>query len=109
MTRYRERGYNQAKALADEVAGLLGLPIPNGALQRHFFTRSQVGLGKAERRANVAGAFQATPEHVAGRHLILVDDVLTTGATLQACGQALIAGGAVAVYGLTVTAAREQN
>lgn len=109
MTRYRERGYNQAKYLADEVAGLLGLPTLDGALQRDFFTRSQVGLGQAERRENVAGAFRATPEQVAGRRLILVDDVLTTGSTLQACATALTGAGAAAVYGLTATAARSRN
>ncbi len=106
MTRYRQRGYNQAKLLADEVAGLLGLQTLDGALQRDFFTRSQVGLGQAERRKNVAGAFRAAPEQVAGRHFILVDDVLTTGSTLQACAVALMDAGAATVYGLTVTAAR---
>ena len=106
MTRYRERGYNQAKLLADEVAGLLGLPSLDGALLRDSFTRSQVGLGKAERQQNVAGAFHAVPHLVEGHRLILVDDVLTTGSTLQACATALIAGGAAAVYGLTVTTAK---
>jgi ComF family protein len=106
MTRYRQRGYNQAKLLADEVAGLLGLPTLDGALHRDFFTRSQVGLGQAERRENVAEAFRATPNLVTGRHLLLVDDVLTTGATLQSCATALVNSGAAAVYGLTATSAQ---
>ena len=72
-------------------------------LRRVRETAPQVGLGARERRLNVAGAFQVRPDiDVVGMRLTLVDDVLTTGSTVEACADALIAAGAVAVAALTV-------
>lgn len=104
--RMRERGYNQAGLLARGFAELAGLPYaPDGAARiRH--TVSQVGLTAEQRQANVAGVFEARPRVVAGRSIILVDDVRTTGATLEACGAALRAAGAERVWGLTLARAR---
>lgn len=103
-TRLRARGYNQANLLGALVAQRLAIPFHPSALSRTRNTRSQVGLGRAERQANVAGAFAATGV-VSGQIILLIDDVFTTGATLAACAQALLDAGAVQVYSLTVTKA----
>ncbi len=104
IKRLRKRGYNQAKELSNLVATFLDVPDYSDAVHRDQDTRSQVGLSRQERRQNVAGAFRADPV-IAGQRVLLVDDVYTTGATLGACANAVMASGASAVYGLTVSAA----
>lgn len=104
--RLAERGYNQAQLLAERLAAVTGLPCVPGALARQRQTQSQVGLDHVQRQANVSGAFTAQPEAVAGRGVLVLDDVYTTGSTLAACAEAALTAGACAVYGLTVTAAR---
>ena len=99
--RERERGFNQAELLAQRVARRLGVPVRPRWLARVRATRPQSDLVAAERRANVRGAFRAAPE-VSGRHVLVVDDVLTTGATLGECARALRDGGARRVGVLTV-------
>jgi ComF family protein len=99
-----ERGYNQAALLAEPLASAWGLPMIEAALARIRQTRSQVGLSLDERRSNVGGAFVADPQ-VAGSRLLLVDDVCTTGATLDACAAALLEAGARAVWGVTLARA----
>lgn len=99
--RLEERGYNQSALLAAAFCAAMGLAFEPGWLARCRETRQQVGLDAAQRRANVAGAFAATPA-VAGRTLLLIDDVFTTGATLRACAAAALDQGAKAVYGLTL-------
>jgi ComF family protein len=98
------RGYDQAELLARAAAADLRLPsVP--ALRRDRATVPQYELGRDRRAANVAAAFGLDPAWsavVAGRWMVLVDDVLTTGATLVACAQALLEGGAAAVSALTV-------
>jgi ComF family protein len=103
--RLRERGYNQAALLAENLSKKLGIPLLNGALERIRYTRSQVGLSALERKENVKGAFRADPLKVAGKDLILVDDVCTTGATLEECGFALKQAQAGRIWGLTLARA----
>jgi ComF family protein len=101
--RLRARGYNQAALLAASLGAALGWPVLPDALQRTRPTRPQVGLSPRERRANVRGAFGCpAPSLVQGRRLLLIDDVMTTGATLDACAEALVVAGAARVYGLVV-------
>jgi ComF family protein len=91
------RGYNQAMLLARELAPALGLK-PVNALRRTRATSTQAGLSRTARRANVAGAFVVRdPSRIHGRRVLLVDDVMTTGATLRACAAALKRAGARSV------------
>jgi ComF family protein len=103
--RERERGFNQAALVAERLAAGLGLPVRPGWLARVRVTAPQSDLGAAERRANVRGAFVAAPA-VAGRSVIVVDDVLTTGATAAECARALRAAGAARVGVLAVARVR---
>jgi len=93
-----ERGYNQAALLARPVARWLGVPFAARALVRRVATDRQTELAREARVENVENVFAATePRVLAGRRVLLVDDVETTGATLAACMAALRVGGAVAV------------
>jgi predicted amidophosphoribosyltransferase len=109
--RERQRGYDQAALIAAVAATQLGLPLAR-ALERGRATVAQFELGRDQRAANVAGAFRprsrdpAAARQVAGRWVLLVDDVVTTGATLAACGEALERMGAIAVSAVAV--ARER-
>lgn len=94
-TRARERGYNQAEELARALALELAAPYLAGALVRTRATAAQARLGGAERRRNLAGAFAIEGSAgLAGRRVLVVDDVITTGATLAECLGVLAAGGA---------------
>ncbi|MCS7287000.1 MAG: ComF family protein [Anaerolineae bacterium] len=104
-SRYRERGFNQSALLAEGLSKHLGIPVLDGALERIRYTRPQVGLNAQERKENVKGAFRANPFKVAGKNLIVVDDVCTTGATLEECGVALKEAGAKRVWGITLARA----
>ncbi len=96
--RRRERGFNQAELLAAELARCLDLELAPAALVRRADTPTQTGLSAARRRKNVAGAFAVRRRtQIAGRVVVLVDDVVTTGATARACAQALREAGATAV------------
>ncbi|MCC6652254.1 MAG: ComF family protein [Candidatus Eisenbacteria bacterium] len=93
--RRRERGYNQAELLSSSLADEIGAPHVPGLLRRVRATPAQARLGGEERRRNLAGAFAATrPGWLAGRRILVVDDVLTTGATLDACLETLERAGA---------------
>ncbi len=100
--RMTERGYNQAACLAKPLAARLGIRYHPFGIARTRDTASQVGLSGEDRRCNVAGAFRAIPEIVVGKQVLLIDDVMTTGSTLEACARALTDAGAGAVYCLTL-------
>lgn len=103
--RVKERGYNQSALIARPVSILLGVPYSPYGLKRMRNTQSQVGLSAAERRANVAGAFEGVPEIISGKRVLLIDDVTTTGSTLEACVKALKKAGAGFIFCATVGAA----
>jgi ComF family protein len=104
--RLLRRGYNQAAVLARALARETGLPLVPDLVQRRRATRSQQGLSGQARLANItAGAFRPHPWHrgrLRGRRVVLVDDVLTTGATVGACAQVLRTAGAAEVAVLTL-------
>ena len=103
-SRLFQRRFNQAALLAKSIGELSGHSVSLNVLQRVKATRHQVGLKALERNANVRGAFrvpQAQKPHIFGRHVLLIDDVLTTGATLSSAARALLRGGAKSVDVLT--------
>ncbi|MDY6847000.1 MAG: ComF family protein [Chloroflexota bacterium] len=100
--RYKERGYNQAAAIAHPLALGLGKPFIPFGLKQVRDTRSQVGLSAEERQLNVIDAFEGIPELVNGKNILLVDDVMTTGATLASSAKALKCAGSGDVYCITI-------
>lgn len=103
--RLRERGYNQAALMTERLTEKIGLPVLGGVLIRSRMTASQTRLSASDRRKNVEGAFSAYSNGVKGRSMLLVDDLCTTGSTLEACADALRAAGAVRVYAMTLARA----
>jgi ComF family protein len=100
------RGFNQAELLAGHLAKRRGIPVVN-ALRRKRATATQAGLATAGRRRNVAGAFALRVKSrldpkLAGKKILLIDDVMTTGATASACASVLKRGGAKSISLLTV-------
>jgi len=101
--RLRERGYNQSRLLAKELGRLAGLPVVGDNLARERHTSPQARTSTVgERRGNVADAFACRDRRLEGRPVILIDDVSTSGATLDACARALKQAGAASVWGLVL-------
>lgn len=97
--RLRKRGYNQSKELAKSISKLTGRPLLEG-FQKVKETKTQVGLKKRARGGNLVGAFCYYGADLKNKRVLLVDDVKTTGATLNACAQELKRAGATSVWGL---------
>jgi len=102
VDRLGERGYNQAALLTRELSERSGLPVEEGSLVRIRETVPQVALKADERRKNVRGAFRVRGEKLKDRQVLLIDDVSTTGATLEACAEALHEKGARSVWALVL-------
>jgi ComF family protein len=102
LARLAKRGYNQAALIACPIALGLQLPYRPKAIRRVRDTRSQVGLSTDERRMNVHAAFSAQKDVVSGKRVLIVDDVTTTGSTLNECAASLLSAGAQEVYGYTL-------
>lgn len=106
LARLRERGYNQAALLARELASRTNLAVNEQVLERRRATAPQVELNARQRMENVRDAFHCVREDVLdGKQILLIDDVCTTGSTLEACAAALRAGGACVVRALTLARA----
>jgi ComF family protein len=111
------RGFNQARALAEHALGFLRkshpqwqLRLASSTLMRQRATESQAGLTSRGRRLNVRGAFTVSdPSAVALKHILLVDDIFTTGATARAAAQTLVRAGAASVWVATLARARRVN
>jgi len=103
IKKLRERGFNQSLLLARQLANKWTIPVDFSLLKRQKFTLSQTGLNKKEREENIRGAFVVSDKKkVTGKKIILVDDVYTTGATLNECAKTLRKAGAVEVAVLTL-------
>lgn len=105
--RIRERGYNQSEEMARGISDVLGIPVVNDCLRRDTFMVSQTRLWSMERKENVEGSFMLNPEkteQLAGKHLLIIDDVITTGATTTECGKLLVSipGVKVSVLSLAI-------
>lgn len=88
--RLRQRGYNQSERLAVGISDITGLPVVTKALRRKHFRRSQTQLSRHERQENVTDMFLLQKGALLeGKHVLLIDDICTTGATLQACSNAI--------------------
>lgn len=101
-TRTARRGYNQAEVIARELGRLSGKPLLNEALVRTRRTKFQAACATAERSKNVADAFQlcSEPEHIKGRTILIVDDLMTTGATLAHVARELLPAQPQALFGM---------
>lgn len=103
--RLKERGYNQVALVAQPLAYRTGIRYLPHALWKTRDTRSQVGLTIGQRQTNVLNAYQADAHSVTQKSVLLMDDVSTTGATISACTETLMAAGAREVYGITIARA----
>lgn len=102
-SRLRQRGFNQAVLLGRVLSRHLALPMALDALIRTRATEPQIELSAAERRVNVRGAFSVkSPESIAGKRILLLDDVMTTGSTMDECAKELKNGGATEIIALTI-------
>ena len=103
IKRLRERRFNQSLVLARSLGKKQGVAVDFSLLKRRRFTLTQTGLNKSERDKNISGAFSVNrPDNIRGRSFLLVDDVYTTGATINECAKTLVLAGAKRVAVLTV-------
>ncbi|MFA5367262.1 MAG: ComF family protein [Dehalococcoidia bacterium] len=101
--RLRERGYNQTALLARKLSRISRIPLMERALVRTRHTPSQAKSESVEqRRENIRNAFACVSRSVSGKHILLIDDVCTSGATLNSCAASLKSAGAASVWGLTL-------
>ena len=97
VSKLRARGYNQSEVLASGMAAILDVDVDTTSVTRLKKSATQTRKNRAERWQNVSGIFAVTNDNLEGKHVLLVDDVITTGATLEACGEVIIASGAASL------------
>ena len=98
-----ERGYNQSEELAKELSKFLEIPVATDVLIKIKSTKPQAESTKTEREKNLVGAFQIkNPETISGKKIFLVDDVYTTGSTMNECARVLLEAGAKSVWGIAI-------
>ena len=102
QNKLNERGFNQSIWIGKPLAARIGVPFKASALIKMKDTEPQVGLNRLQRQGNLKGAFLAEPKLIKGKNVLIVDDVITTGATFEACAEALLVGGAKEIYCLSV-------
>ena len=91
-----QRGYNQSERIAQGIHEVTGIPMVRNAIKRIRFSQSQTHLSSSERMDNVEGAFRlVNPQKVEGKHILLIDDIITTGATITVCAKELQKAGNV--------------
>jgi ComF family protein len=111
-TKFRERGYNQSEYIARGICQATGIPVQTEVLKRHKYTSSQTQLTAVERKENVGDAFALHPRAksvVEGRTFLIVDDVITTGATIEACAESLMKCGASRAIACSVALAEHSS
>ena len=107
-SRKRKRGFNQSEILTDEISQKIGLPALKDVLRKKKRTKDQTNLNAMQREENVRGAFEIkNKDMVLNKNIVLVDDVITTGATLKECARTLAQAGASRILGLTVAVVGE--
>ena len=104
-SKFRARGYNQSEILARGMADVLGVAVDSGSVKRFRKSETQTRKNRAERWQNVSGIFEVTNDSLQGKHVLLVDDVITTGATLEACGEIILSAGAASLSVAALAAA----
>ena len=107
-SRLISRGYNQSEVLAELIGGYLGIPVLKNVLRRRVRTEAQKELDAGDRLLNLQTAFEPAMRLPDGIKVIIVDDIYTTGATLEACSECLIEAGAEEVYGLCICAGDDE-
>ena len=107
ISKFKKRGYNQSKLIADEISKRLGIPVLDNVLQRKIKTKEQKKLDDTDRQKNLVGAFHMPQNGVKLYNVILVDDVYTTGSTIDEAARTLLDGGVEKVYFVTVAIGHE--
>lgn len=104
--RWRKRGYNQADLIAEEMGRLMGLPVYHRLLKRCIHTKPQKELNDKERKNNLKKAFKITKNELQLDYILLVDDIYTTGSTMDGAAEALRTAGATHIYAVSVSIGR---
>ncbi len=103
----RQRGFNQAALLAKEIGAMIKTPVDGRLLVKDFETPAQTGLSRSARESNLAGAFRVVNTgKIHGKHVLIIDDVFTTGSTMSAASYVIRHAGAKQAFGLTIAAGR---
>lgn len=106
-SRHRDRGYNQSEVIAKGISQILNIPVRCDIIKRNKYTQTQTKLGRKERKVNVQGAFILKHIDLTGKEIFLLDDVITSGATMNECIKLLEAQGAKKIIPLSLALVRD--